>query len=222
MPIAGEHARVARVQLDRAAARVVAEGRLLVPAVAHSLDVRVAVEVREGVGHPQHVDVGEEHGAADRQKVDQHLELEPRGGVVVGGAGARREHLSVVRDVARLAPLGSGLVEGDHHRVGYLGALLEPVDVELQHVEDVLVGDGGEHLATHRHPRHRLTQLLEPMLRTHGGRRPHGVVARRVCGRHYPIERARRRQRRGWLDPVGTERAGRYLGRVGAAVLHHL
>ena len=36
MPMAGAHAGVARVQLDRAAARVVAEGGLLVPAVAHA------------------------------------------------------------------------------------------------------------------------------------------------------------------------------------------
>ena len=36
MPMAGAHAGVARVQLDRAATRVVAEGGLLVPAVAHA------------------------------------------------------------------------------------------------------------------------------------------------------------------------------------------
>ena len=57
-------------------------------------------------------------------------------------------HMQLVHAVhmQHLAPLGSGLVEGDYHRVGHLGALLDAVDVELQHVEDVLVGDGREHL----------------------------------------------------------------------------
>ena len=40
-----------------------------------ALDIGIAVEVREWVGHPQHIHVGEEHGATDRQEVDQHLHV---------------------------------------------------------------------------------------------------------------------------------------------------
>ena len=50
----------------------------LIPAVRHALDIGVLVEHREGVVQPDHVDVGEEDGAADGQEVDEDLEFEAR------------------------------------------------------------------------------------------------------------------------------------------------
>ena len=67
-----EHARVAREDAEPVAEHV-AEGGGLVPAVRHALHVGVSVEEGEGVGQPDHVDVREQHVAADGEEVDQDL-----------------------------------------------------------------------------------------------------------------------------------------------------
>ena len=66
--------------------------------------------------------------------------------VVAGVARPRDQLLDVVVDLPLLEPGGGLVVESDDHRVGDPGGF-DPVHEELQHVEDVLVAHGGDHLA---------------------------------------------------------------------------
>mmetsp|Transcript_25414 Transcript_25414/g.70086 ORF Transcript_25414/g.70086 Transcript_25414/m.70086 type:complete len:259 (-) Transcript_25414:1447-2223(-) len=125
-----EHARIAREHAERAKVVVAVRGRF-VPPVRHSLDIGIAVKLEEGIREPDDVDVREQNRAADREKVDQDLELEPTRRVVTGVACSRAQHLDVIGHIAHLQPGGCLVVECDHHGVLDTGRF-DAVDVQLK------------------------------------------------------------------------------------------
>mmetsp|Transcript_32188 Transcript_32188/g.54051 ORF Transcript_32188/g.54051 Transcript_32188/m.54051 type:complete len:208 (+) Transcript_32188:250-873(+) len=93
-----------------------AVGGGVIPAVRHALHVSVAVEVREGRLHPHDVHVGQHHRGAHAHEVAQDLELQPRGGVVVGGPGSGGERAHPVREVVLAAESPRLLIQShDQH-----------------------------------------------------------------------------------------------------------